>query len=432
MGKNQPYSKFRISEILLPYQKRVFFDETKFIIMNCSRQIGKSFTLSGKAYRKSLLNPKSLFACVSTGERAATEFLYKVKMWAEAVKKVNKRFDYRSSATCVELYNGSRIITLPAGNVNALRGWSGNIILDEFGLVQNDVELWKAVVPLITNRINNPDKSIWIASTPTGLNTQFAKIWFNDDDVGLWSKYKITIEDAVNDGLDVDVPELKKIVNDDLIWKTEYLCEFCSDSSEFVDLSVLQSYDTNISNINGRWCIGIDIGRKKDLTAILLAKKCAGITYVDQLITLKDTPYNDQMNIIRGLNRKYNIESGYIDATGIGSVLGEEIPRTINSRIKPLTFTASNKSDLYDSLRVNLCNHNMIFNKEIIETVKRDVCNVRRYVSNTGKITYSAGRDENGHSDITSGLVLLNKAGKELEFKGNDEPFSYKRFSVFG
>ena len=76
--------------------------------------------------------------------------------------------------------------------------------------------------------------------------------------------------------------------------------------------------------------------------------------------------------------------------------------------------------------------HKTIFNKEIIDTVKKDFVNVRRYVSNNGNITYSAGRDINGHSDITSGIVLCNKASKMLENKYKDEPYSYKRTSVFG
>lgn len=423
---------FRLTQILLPYQKKVLFDKSNYIIMNCSRQIGKSFILSGKAYQKGLLNSNSLTACVSTGERAANEFLNKIKQWAEACYRLNNRFTYKASATCVSLFNGSRIISLPAGNTAALRGWSGNIILDEFGLVQNDVELWKAVVPLITNRISNPDKSIWISSTPTGLNTQFAKIWFDENENNLWSKYKITIEDAVKDGLKVNIKELQNVINDDLIWKTEYMCEFCSDSSEFIDLNSMDSYDIDIKTKIGRWCIGIDIGRKKDLTAIIVAKRCGDITYIDKIISLRNTPYVDQMNMIQSLNRQYNFEYGFVDETGIGSVMAEEVTRTVNSRIKGLSFTSSNKTELYDLLRVNVCNHKTIFNKEIIDTVKKDFVNVRRYVSNNGNITYSAGRDINGHSDITSGIVLCNKASKMLENKYKDEPYSYKRTSVFG
>jgi hypothetical protein len=38
--------------------------------------------------------------------------------------------------------------------------------------------------------------------------------------------------------------------------------------------------------------------------------------------------------------------------------------------------------------------------------VKNDFAKVRRYISSTGKISYSAPHSKDGHSDITSGIVL--------------------------
>lgn len=42
-----------------------------------------------------------------------------------------------------------------------------------------------------------------------------------------------------------------------------------------------------------------------------------------------------------------------------------------------------------------------------------DFRNVHRIVNEAGKVTYSAGRDANGHSDATSALVLALMAAKE-------------------
>ena len=57
-----------------------------------------------------------------------------------------------------------------------------------------------------------------------------------------------------------------------------------------------------------------------------------------------------------------------------------------------------NKTSSYEDLRA------LVFNR------KQDFRNVHRVVSESGKVSYQAGRDENGHSDATSALVLAIQA----------------------
>lgn len=62
----------------------------------------------------------------------------------------------------------------------------------------------------------------------------------------------------------------------------------------------------------------------------------------------------------------------------------------------------------------------MIFDRKLTfaphleEMVKADFRNVHRIVNEAGKVTYSAGRDANGHSDVTSALVLAVQALKSV------------------
>lgn len=64
--------------------------------------------------------------------------------------------------------------------------------------------------------MSGSNKWVMIASTPTSLDTVFARIW--NDDTNLWKKYSKTIYDCVAEGLKADPETLKKVVNDDLIW----------------------------------------------------------------------------------------------------------------------------------------------------------------------------------------------------------------------
>lgn len=58
--------------------------------------------------------------------------------------------------------------------------------------------------------------------------------------------------------------------------------------------------------------------------------------------------------------------------------------------------------------------HKIVFAQHLKQLIVSDFRNVHRIVSESGKVSYQAGRDENGHSDATSALVLALMAAKEL------------------
>ena len=84
------------------------------------------------------MNDDNLVLLVSVNQRSADELLRKVKQWAEVCKiSSNGLVDYSETASSVTFNNKSRIISVPA-NPSSLRGWSGDVILDEYALVEDD------------------------------------------------------------------------------------------------------------------------------------------------------------------------------------------------------------------------------------------------------------------------------------------------------
>lgn len=69
----------------------------------------------------------------------------------------------------------------------------------------------------------------------------------------------------------------------------------------------------------------------------------AGNLYIEEADVLINTPYYQQLDIIRQKNQKNRYSSGYVDAVGQGNMIAEETQRTVNSRIKPLVWTSTNK-----------------------------------------------------------------------------------------
>lgn len=394
-------------ELLLPYQKQVFNDKSNFIICLMSRQCGKSFTIASKAVYKSITTPNNLTIIVSVNQRSADELLRKVKQWALACKTFSDLVDYSENASSVTFNNGSRVVSLPA-NPASLRGWSGDVILDEFAMIENDEEIFQAVLPVITSKMNGKQKTLTICSTPTSLDTQFAKIWHTED--SQWSKYRYDIYECVEQGLQADPELLKEIVNDDLVFETEYLCKFASGAGTAFPTEWLNDIAYDELPLGGKYYLGFDVARRNDFSALVVCYGKDKDLYVVDIIKLKDTQYSEQLKIVEQLNGKYKFFAGYTDAVGIGNMIAEEIQKNVNAKIKGYSWNGTNKPILHDNLRTLIQNRNFYVNPELVDLVKNDFAKVRRYISSTGKISYSAPHSKDGHSDVTSGIVLALEA----------------------
>lgn len=400
---------FNPFSILLPYQKKIFNSKARCIICNCSRQVGKSTVAAAKIVYYAIMNPKSLTAVISTGERSAAEFLLKCRQWAEACKIVSsdlELIDYEASAAQIRFSNGSRIIILPSGNPAALRGYSGSLVIDEFAIMQNDDEVWQSIAPLITSEMSGGKKFIMVLSTPTSETNRFAKIWFSEDN--LWEKHRITIYDAVKEGLKVNIPELKKIIGDDFIWRTEYLCEFASSESDAFDGAWLNGlsmgfmpYDPTLPTY-----LGADIARTSDYTVFAVLQQKNGVWNLVDLIRLQNVPFNEQMEALRKLVAKYRVSSGYIDETGIGKMFAEEAARTISARLKPFTFTANSKTEIFERLRKVVSENAFRCRITDEDYIKTDLSSLKRLISKTGSISYVAPHTKTGHADGATSIAL--------------------------
>lgn len=407
-------------DILLPYQRRIFDSRSKKIICCCSRQIGKSFLAAAKAVRWALTHPQSLTACISTGERAGKEFLLKVVQWAEACqacadKDLAPYLQFSASSTEVKFANGSRIMVLPSGNPAALRGYSGNVVIDEMALLPNDEEVWAAIAPLLTSRISNAGKWVLVLSTPTGLNTRFAKIWQSDPSLG-WEKYKLTIEDAVKEGLPADIEELKRLVNDPTIWETEFECQFASTADMAFPLEWLRDIGEEYTYDPSLPCfIGVDVARTSDLTVFAVVQQDKnGCFHLIDVVTLKNAPFNEQLKALKETWLKYGMPAGAIDSTGIGKMFAEEAARTISRRLTPFVFTASSKTEIFERLRKAVQNQGFKVMKEHEELVKEDLMQMRRLVDTS--IHYTAPHTKSGHADISTAIALALQASHSLAF----------------
>jgi len=409
--------------LLLSYQQRMLkaISEHKYSIFMYARQTGKSFAVALWAVLRALEKSNHLVAIISPTERQSKELMEKVKRHVEFLKVVGAEYgekffeDAKISVLEVKFPNGSRIVGLPA-NPDGVRGLTGDIVLEEAAFFQDGFKVYQAIFPSITR---SKDYKLVVISTPKGKLNLFYHLWTSAENNDLWYREKLTIYDAVAEGLNVDVEVLRKGIPSDEMWRSEYLCEFVDEAEAFIPYELIQFCEAedvrekDIRKLQGEIFIGVDIGRRHDYTAIAIVEKLGDVLYLRNMEILKQVPFAEQFAILRHL-------AGYarkmaIDETGIGMQLAEELTRLYGElKIIPVYFTAKAKEEMATRLKTK-------FQDKLIRIypdpdLREDLHSVRKIVTDAGNIKLESVSDD-GHADRFWALALAVHASAGEERK---------------
>jgi Terminase large subunit, T4likevirus-type, N-terminal len=164
-----------------PWQERLLRSTSPRVLLNCSRQSGKS-TMSGViALHRALYFPGSLVLCLAPSERQSKELFAKV---ADSYRRLRGAPAPASDRKLgMHLPNGSRIEALP-GSEKTVRGFSGTslLIVDEAARV--DDELYYAVRPMLAVS----GGALMMLSTPFGKRGVFYEEWTRGEG---WARYEV-------------------------------------------------------------------------------------------------------------------------------------------------------------------------------------------------------------------------------------------------
>src|SRR5215216_4621319 len=113
-----------------PWQADLLRSDSKRVLMNVSRQAGKSTAAAVLALHRALYHPKSLVLCLAPALRQSQELFAKIAGFYGTLGEPMRAYAERWLS--LELTNGSRIVTLP-GSERTVRGFSGValLLLDE-------------------------------------------------------------------------------------------------------------------------------------------------------------------------------------------------------------------------------------------------------------------------------------------------------------
>ena len=210
-----------------PWQSDVLRSEDKRMLLNCSRQSGKSTTCAVKALHTAIYRPKSLILLVSPSLRQSQELFRKVKdAYGAMGDRPGLTEDNKLSLTLV---NNSRIVSLP-GDQSTVRGYSGVTLILEDEAAQVSDDFYHAILPMLI--IN--DGQLICMSTPFGKRGHFFEEWINGSED--WKRIEITADKCPR--IAEEQLEAQRRSMGDMFYRQEFCCEFVEteDSSFNYDL----------------------------------------------------------------------------------------------------------------------------------------------------------------------------------------------------
>jgi phage FluMu gp28-like protein len=423
--------EIRNSLFLRPYQRDAFENRTHGI--ECwlwGRQTGKSFTLAAWAVDRLLTRPGRLVTILSNSLSNGAELNQKCAEIARLYEKAlchrltptpnpnftlnpnpltfeqdtptpNIRFECMSYEIRVRIGGAvSRIKILPA-NPRTARGFSGDLILDEFAFHENSAAIWEAAEPILSA---NPDYLCRIASTPNGRHNMFYRLV---TDSAIPTRI-ISRSEAWRQGLPIAHPvtrapitpdEARALAHDKRAYDQNYECIFeaenmalltfdlisaaedpnsgviCDDTWSTAALDILreahpdvrcgaelQSASSNLvrsqsptseaSAVNQQppqnstfgirnFYIGVDVGRTQDLTVISILEKTADLFIVRAMLRLRNMRLPQQQELLELACQSPRFGAAQIDMTGLGLGLFEYTQQRFGDRIRGLNFASS-------------------------------------------------------------------------------------------
>jgi phage FluMu gp28-like protein len=412
-------------DLLLPYQRSWVQDTARFKIWLKSRQIGGSLACAFEVVADAIQNGSD-WIILSAGERQALEFMEKVhrvaRIFCDGIEqKTGKPYRPETKASQIRFQNGARILALPA-NASTARGYSANLVLDEFAFHENPEEIWRAVYPIITNPLRGQLK-LRVISTPAGMNNKFYELWNEAPD---FKRHKTSVYDAVDQGLGLNIEELKANLADPDGWAQEFECQFMEHAAQVFPIDLIRSAEDPAASF-GPWntrtpnplFVGIDIGRRKDLTVAWTLERVAGVLITREITVLENTPFPEQEAILA--DRVAHARYVAIDSTGIGGPVSEHLAKRLGEyKLEAVNFTNDRKRELFGRAKKAFQSQTVRIPNS--QKLRDDLGSIQRIVTPQGLVKFIAARTRDGHADRATALALaLHAAEKCPEGMGLSE-----------
>lgn len=341
-----------------------------------------------------------------------------------------------SSGHVLAFSNGTKYYSL-SSNPDAQAGKRGNRVGDEFALNKDNRSLYAIMEPGVTW-----GGFIWLFSTHRGSanyhNLLIQEARHKGNPKG-WHVYRVTLQDALDCGFlyklqgklaaaNPDDPRIgmdeaayfdfvKAKAADDETFAQEYMCVPSDDASAFISYALVDgcryapgvAWETDVAAAQGDLYLGVDVGRRKDLTVCWLVERVSGVDFTRRLIRMQGVTFAEQRKVLYDLLDLPNLRRCCIDATGLGMQLAEEAQQRYRAKVEPVTFTGKVKEGLAYPLKSALEDKTLRIPDD--DKVVAAFRSIRKETTASGNVRFAGDRGVDGHADEFWAAALAVQAG---------------------
>jgi len=466
-----------------PFQLPIFTDrESGIVLLHWSRQIGKSYTLAAWAVDRLLTRPGRLVTVLSNSRDNGAEFAAKCGEVARELGLVCEQMDGSPDAQYENMRYEVRVtvkgktgrIKVLAANARTARGFSGDLILDEFAFHEDSNAIWEAAEPILSS---NPDFLCRIASTGNGKHNMFYRMsaGAGPDDGRFFQSLagfkvcRVTRTAAWLQGVKVYDPNTRQPITpaeartkalDKRAYDQNYECAFADENMCLLTHELIQSAERPgipiddqhwslrslavLSSAQGELYFGLDVGRNRDLSFLPVLEKLGQTKRIIAALRMQGMrlpAQQTQLDLVCGLPK---FRCGCVDMTGLGLGLCEYAQeRWGDYKVRGVNFgTSEPTSDrirqegrkaqtarvteiMATDLLAAFEERSIELHIELDADARDDLRKPEKITSPGGRVSIAAVRDEAGHADHFWGLALAVRAA------GNSPgPFAWKSIST--
>jgi len=450
------------------YQEPVFWDHTtKTQIIHWSRQIGKSYTLAAWAVERLLRFPGRLVTVLSNSRDNGAEFVLKVEDICRSMGAViegieaesnqdelnanqtlseDLKFDAMRFEVKITVRGKTGRIKVLAANPRTARGFSGDLILDEFAFHENSAAIWEAAEPIISS---NPDYLCRISSTGNGKRNMFYQLisageipYYRVRRSDAWAMGEIKIHSIVS-GKEITPDEARRQAADKRAYDQNYECAFNDENAVLLTQELISAAErANIPidaqawsagsvqrmyRAEGELFAGQDFARIGDLSVCAVFEKIGRIKRIIGLLIMENMRISAQFAEFEKVGMLPKFRRACFDMTGNGLGLFEMAEEKFGTaRIEGVNFSST--EPVTDRIRsegrkaptakvTEIMATNLVaeFEDRTIEimpdaALRDDLRKPEKITSPGGRVSIAAARDVKDHADRFWAIALAIRA----------------------
>ncbi len=449
-----------VGGILLPYQVAWIEDESPLKLGDKSRRTGwtwcEAYDAVSRRYRKT--NPRNVdYWFSSADESAAMEFIEYCDFFArrlfgtiadrftmEVEDPVTKRV---ATAFCIRCPNNTKIVAM-SSSPRRFRSKGGDVGLDEFDFHDDPEAMYDAASP-----VTQWGGTLRVWSTPNGVGRVYNR-WVEDckrvlRELGIedfsnrflfppyghikakakelritpvFSYHRVTILDAIAQGI---VEKINSVAGTSMTrgeflescrdksrsedaFLQEYMCQPSEDATAWLDYTLIRTCEDDrcpqpgeplTGYTGGPLYVGMDVGRKHDLTVIWIFEKVGDVLWTRQIVIFVDMTMPEQTErAIALLKSLPNWVRACIDIGSFGRSIVEYAQREFGEfRVEGIDFTLKSKADM--AIRAKEYCQDRRTRIPVNDQIREGLHKIKKIVTAAGKERFDAERDDAGHAD---------------------------------